>query len=86
MDRKADRHFKPNAKKANNYLRYWLSKGYTEEQFKEVIDKMVECWIGTGAEEYLRPETIFGPKFEDYLEGDCARIEIDWKSKYLEDY
>ena len=24
-------------------------------------------WIGTEYEQYLRPETLFGPKFESYL-------------------
>lgn len=85
LDKKTDRHFKPESKKATNNLKYWLSKGYEEDAFINVIDKMVDCWIGTNAEEYLRPETIFGPNFEDYLNGDWTRVETDWKPKYLEE-
>ena len=63
-----------------------LSKGYKEEEFITVIDKMCECWLGNGKlEDYLRPDTLFGQKFEDYLTGDWDRSETDWSSRY-EDY
>jgi len=50
-------------------------KGYTEEQMKTVIDKKVGSWLGDPkVEQYLRPSTLFGPKFEQYLsEPDSAR-------------
>lgn len=40
---------------------------YTVADFKEVIDKKVKEWKGTEMEKYLRPETLFGTKFESYL-------------------
>ena len=37
------------------------------EDFKKVIDTKVEEWANSDMEKYLRPETLFGSKFESYL-------------------
>lgn len=45
----------------------WL-EGYTEENFYTVIDNKVVTWINKpDFRKYLRPETLFGTKFESYL-------------------
>ena len=44
-----------------------LNEGFTVDDFKTVIDKKVAEWLGTDMEKYLRPETLFGTKFESYL-------------------
>ena len=44
-----------------------LNEGYTEEDFRKVIDIKTDEWKGTDMEQYLRPETLFGNKFESYL-------------------
>lgn len=44
-----------------------LNEGFTVEDFKTVIDKKAKEWGGTAFEQYLRPETLFGTKFESYL-------------------
>lgn len=42
--------------------------GYTLADFKTVIDKKCNEWLGNDFEKYLRPETLFkGSKFEGYL-------------------
>ena len=41
--------------------------GLTVDDFKAVIDKKYNEWKGTDMEKYLRPETLFGTKFERYL-------------------
>lgn len=40
---------------------------YSVEDCISVIDKMCANWLGTEWEKYLRPSTLFGPKFENYL-------------------
>lgn len=35
--------------------------------FQNVVDNQVSKWKGTEWEQYLRPETLFGTKFESYL-------------------
>lgn len=42
-------------------------ESHTLEDFKTVIDKKVAEWKGTDWEKFLRPETLFGTKFESYL-------------------
>ena len=44
-----------------------LSGGFNLEDFKTVIDKKVEEWKGTSLERHLTPFTLFGDKFEVYL-------------------
>jgi uncharacterized phage protein (TIGR02220 family)/predicted phage replisome organizer len=44
-----------------------FNEGFTKEDFFCVIDKKVESWTGTEFEKYIRPQTLFSPKFESYL-------------------
>jgi uncharacterized phage protein (TIGR02220 family) len=44
-----------------------LKDGFTVEQFKYVIDVKTHSWKNTEYEKYLRPQTLFGNKFETYL-------------------
>jgi len=44
-----------------------IDKGYGYSDFKKVIDKKWNQWKGTRFEEYVRPSTLFGNKFETYL-------------------
>ena len=39
----------------------------TVEDFKKVIDSKSKEWLNTDFEKYLRPATLFGTKFENYL-------------------
>lgn len=51
--------------------------GYRLEQFKIVVDKKCQQWIGTDQELYLRPKTLFGPKFEDYLNQKVTKNQVN---------
>lgn len=53
--------------KTLSLIRERLSEGFTLDNFKTVIDKKVDGWKGTKFEEYLTPFTLFGDKFEVYL-------------------
>lgn len=45
-----------------------LNEGFTLDDFKKVIDIKTTQWLGDQKmEQYLRPETLFGTKFESYL-------------------
>lgn len=44
-----------------------LNEGFTVDDFKTVIYKKTKEWKGTEYEKFLRPETLFGNKFEGYL-------------------
>lgn len=44
-----------------------ISEGATFNDFKIVIDKKYNEWYGTDFAKFLRPETLFGTKFSQYL-------------------
>ena len=45
-----------------------LKNGHTLEDFKMVIDSKIKEWSGNpDLQKYLRPQTLFGNKFEGYL-------------------
>jgi len=44
-----------------------ITEGYTMDNFKHVIDVKTAKWKGTDMEDYLRPQTLFGGKFNAYL-------------------
>jgi len=44
-----------------------LLEGYTQSDLETVIDKKCAEWMGTEWEYYLRPSTLFGDKFPQYL-------------------
>lgn len=44
-----------------------VTKGYTLNDFKQVIDNKCADWLYSDMEKYLRPETLFGNKFDTYL-------------------
>lgn len=58
-----------------------LHDGYSKEDLMSVIDTMCNKWLGTGWEDYLRPETLFNDtKFQSYinLADEFGGIEDDW--------
>ena len=59
--------YKSNTPKTRDKIKARINEGFVLEDFKRVIDiKFIE-WKGTEFEKYLRPETLFGTKFESYL-------------------
>lgn len=47
---------------------YRLNEGFDIEDFRKVIDTKVDAWKNDETmNTYLRPATLFGPKFEGYL-------------------
>jgi uncharacterized phage protein (TIGR02220 family) len=59
--------YKANTDKTKRTIHARLAEGFTVDDFKAVIDKKNQDWKGTEWEKYLRPETLFGTKFEGYL-------------------
>ena len=67
LNEKAKTNYRISSKEAQKHINARLSEGFTVEDFKTVIDKKCSEWIGTDYEQYLRPQTLFGTKFESYL-------------------
>ena len=68
LNEKAGTKYKPSSAKSREKIDARVNDGFTLEDFKTVIDKKCADWL-TDAKmcKFLRPETLFGPKFEGYL-------------------
>lgn len=61
-------HYTYSSKANNGHINSRLREGHTVEEFKRVIDKKAKAWKEDPHMcQYLRPETLFGSKFEGYL-------------------
>ena len=67
LNLKANAMYKATNSKTINLVKSKLKDGFTVDDFKTVIDKKVKAWNGTLFEQYLTPFTLFGDKFEIYL-------------------
>ena len=68
LNQKAGTNFRASSKKTQTHIHARLAEGFTIDDFKNVIDKKCAEWLGDSKmEQYLRPETLFGTKFEGYL-------------------
>ena len=67
LNAKADTKYRASTESTARHVRARLNEGFSVDDFYTVIDKKVAEWKGTDMEKYLRPETLFGSKFENYL-------------------
>lgn len=67
LNLKAQTRYRSSTPKTKQLIRARLSEGFILADFKIVIDNKVSDWKGTEWEKFLRPETLFGTKFEGYL-------------------
>ena len=67
LNKKANTNYRASTKNTQNFINARVSEGYTVEDFKKVIDSKSKEWLNTDFEKYLRPATLFGTKFENYL-------------------
>lgn len=68
LNRRAGTGYKPTTANTRKLVKARLKEGFTVEDMKLVIDKKCADWLNNrDMAQYLRPETLFGPKFESYL-------------------
>ena len=67
LNEKANTNYRISSSKTKTLIKARLNEGFVEDDFKTVIDNKTSEWIHTDMEKYLRPETLFGTKFESYL-------------------
>lgn len=82
LNEKAGTRYKHSTKKTRDCIHARVAEGFTLDDFITVIDKKCDEWIGTEWEKYLRPETLFSPKFEGYLNAKAGKP----KAATTEDY
>ena len=68
LNDKLSTEYKASSKKTQDLIKARISQGFTVEDFKTVIDKKAVAWMrDPKMSPFLRPETLFGTKFEAYL-------------------
>ena len=74
LNEKAHTNYRSNSKTTMRHINARLKEGRTLSDFKQVIDNRCATWLGTDMEQYLRPETLFGSKFESYLNARAPKL------------
>ena len=68
LNQKTGKNFKSTSKATQRHIKARFTDGFVLDDFKQVIDKKCSDWLrDQKMKEYLRPETLFGTKFESYL-------------------
>lgn len=83
-------HYRPTSKATMRHILARLREGFTVDDCKEVIRKKTDEWGGDPEmSKYLRPETLFGSKFESYLnapEDPKKKAEAEARKRLHEKY
>lgn len=73
LNQKAGTRYRIGSEATARHINARLNEGFTLDDFFTVIDKKVAEWKGSDMEKYLRPETLFGTKFESYLNAKISK-------------
>ncbi len=82
----ANKSYKSSSKKTQQLIRARVNEGFTVEDFYKVIENKVCSWKDDPKmDQYLRPATLFGTKFESYLNEKATKpIKGENYGKYRE--
>ena len=68
LNMQTGKHFKASSKATARHIKARVAEGFALDDFKRVIDTKTAQWLNDSKmSAYLRPETLFGSKFEGYL-------------------
>lgn len=68
LNKKTSSSYRSSTKKTQTLIKARFKEGFTLNDFKRVIDNKTTEWLHDSKMiNYLRPETLFGTKFESYL-------------------
>ena len=82
LNKKAGTAYKASSKKTKTLIHARMAEGFTLDDFKKVIDNKCSAWLGSDMEKYLRPETLFGTKFEGYLNERAKAAKQDGNEEF----
>ena len=80
LNEKASKKFTLKNKQTIAFINARVKDGYKEKDFIKVIDIKTSKWLNSDMSDYLRPQTLFSPKMESYLN------EINNKKKSNESF
>jgi len=83
LNEKTNKKYKSSSNKTIACITARINEGFTLVDFKKVIDVKFNEWIDNEEmEKFLRPETLFGNKFEGYLNQESERKVVDEYANY----
>lgn len=84
LNSKCNTRYRYSTDNTKKHIRARLKDGYVFKDFCTVIDKKSNEWLGTDMEKFLCPDTLFGTKFEKYLNQRTASkkpsVFEDWRN------
>lgn len=85
LNEKCNTNYKSNANYIQKHISARMNDGYADfDDYKHVIDIKYSQWKGTNYEKYLRPQTLFGTKFDSYLNEYYMKNNINKKAEKQE--
>ena len=84
MNLKANTNYKSTTSKTQTLIKARYNEGFIIDDFKKVIDNKTSEWKNTDMAKYLRPETLFGTKFESYLNQKNKNVVPSWFNENIE--
>ena len=76
----ANKQYKYTTSKTQTMIKARFNEGFNLEDFKSVIDTKFKEWNNTDMDKFIRPETLFGTKFESYLNQSVEKSQEDIKT------
>ena len=87
LNKKTSKNFKSTSKKTKTLINARINEGFSVEDFKTVINNKTTEWLNDKKmEQYLRPETLFGNKFESYLNQNSKKQETSENIETVDEY
>ncbi|WP_449130926.1 conserved phage C-terminal domain-containing protein [Staphylococcus epidermidis] len=88
LNEKTGKNFKHKTAKTRKFIEARWNQDFRLDDIKKVIDVKTDEWLNTDSDKYLRPETLFGTKFEGYLNQKTKSTGMDQleRMKYDESY
>jgi len=81
LNKKTGKNFKATSKETKRLIQARWNDGFTLKDFQKVIETKSSKWSGDPKMmDFLRPQTLFGTKFESYLN---ETVDVVNKPKYL---
>ena len=85
LNQMAGTNYKHTSKATQRHIKARLNEGFTIEDFMIVIKKKGMDWLKDNKmKQYLRPETLFGTKFESYLNQPMKEITTKDLTPYMD--
>lgn len=85
LNKKTGKNFRDSTPETRKLIRARWRSGFRLEDFKKVIDNMTAKWLhDPKMRDYLRPVTLFGTKFESYLNSEPSMSDLGLVSSKME--